>query len=216
MNLKERIIQTSSELFCENGIKSITMDMIAETLGISKRTLYENFTDKNDLVNDCFSYALKCSEEKSGEIHAVSSNTIEAFLKFYLTGMEEMRKCNKNYITDIRKYHPQVFERVKRHREQIFKEDIVVALDKGILDGLVRPDVNTEIIAIMIKEQLYIIESEIPDLKKFDLFEIYETLFMNFMRGIATTDGLKVIDELMEKSSKSTNKKAKETSRYLI
>ena len=206
MNLKERIIQTSSELFHENGIKSVTMDMIAETLGISKRTLYENFTDKNALVDDCFSFIQKYNEKQAEKIKSESSNTIEAMLKFYMAGMEDIRKCNKNFMSDLRKYHPQVFERAKKHREQIFKEDVVIALDKGILDGLVRPEVNTEIIAIMIKEQLYIIESEVPEFKKFNLLEIYETLFMNFARGIATEEGLKVIDSMITKNDKKTTK----------
>jgi len=213
MDLKERIIQTSSELFHESGIKGVTMDMIAETLGISKRTLYENFADKNTLVDNCFSFILKKQEAKYVEIEAESRNTIEVMLKSYMIGMKDVRMCNKNFMSDLRKYHPLVFERMKEHREQVFKEDVVIALDKGILDGLVRPEVNTEIIAIMVKELLYIIESEIPDFKKFDLFEIYETLFMNFARGIVTAEGLKIIDELLEKNSKSS-KHTKVTSWY--
>ena len=206
MDLKERIIQTSSELFHESGIKGVTMDMIAETLGISKRTLYENFADKNTLVDSCFSFILEKHKEKSEKINAESANTIDAMLKFYMVGMEDARKCNKNIMPDLRKYHPTVFERVKKHREQIFKEEVVVDLDKGILDGLVRPEVNTEIIAIMVKELLYIVESELPDFKKFDLFEIYETLFMNFVRGIVTAEGLKVIDSMITKGNKETHK----------
>lgn len=206
MDLKERIIQTSTELFFENGIKRVTMDIIAETLGISKRTLYEVFKDKNDLVNECFTFILKQNEEKSKEIRKIATNTLEEMLMFYMSGMANLRKCNTNYISDLRKYHPSVFERVRKHREHIFKEEVVIALDKGMLEGLVRPDINSEIIAIMIKEQLYTIETEIPELRKFNLTEIYETLFMSFARGIATPKGLKVIDSLIEKNSKQISK----------
>ncbi|MCD7971410.1 MAG: TetR/AcrR family transcriptional regulator [Candidatus Azobacteroides sp.] len=198
MDIKERVITTASNLFRENGIKSVTMDIIAETLGISKRTLYENFKDKNDLVNECYTYGLKLHEKLDEEITKTTSNVIEAMLKYYLIGMEEMRRCNKNYVADLRKYYPEVFERVCKHREVIFREKVIIALDKGILDGLVRPDINTEIVSIMMKEQLYIIEEEISELKKFDLLEVYETLFKSFVRGIATQKGLELIDNVID------------------
>ncbi|MDR2474814.1 MAG: TetR/AcrR family transcriptional regulator [Bacteroidales bacterium] len=202
MELRERIIQTTSSLFYENGIKSVTMDIIAEILGISKRTLYEHFADKTTLVNECYSYSLKHTEDKIKELQTKTSNKLEAMLLFYLTWISDIQKCNKNYISDMRKYHPTVYKRMLENRDEVFREKVVIALDRGILDGIIRPDTNTEIIAVIMKEQLYIIEAENPDLRKFNLTEIYETVFLSFARGISTPQGLKMIDDLIDKNKK--------------
>ena len=202
MDLKDRIVQTTTELFFENGIKGVTMDIIAETMGMSKRTLYENFADKNDLVNECFSYIIERHEFLDQEIQKKTSNTIEAMLMFYMTGVTSMRKCNKNFISDLKKYHPQVFKQLEEHREQTFCEKVIIALDKGIIEGLIRPEINTEILAIVLKKQMYILEAENSELRKFNLTEIYDTIFMGFARGIVTLKGLKVIDDFIEKNNK--------------
>jgi AcrR family transcriptional regulator len=199
MELRDRIIQTTTGLFFENGIKSVTMDIIAETMGISKRTLYETFSDKNQLVDDCMIYVIQQSEIRSEEIRSKASNFIEAMLMLYKEGNSESRKCNKNFTTDLRRFHPVVYQRIKEHRERAFKVDMIVELDKGIMDGYIRSDLNTEIMAILLRSQIDMIEEELPELRRFPLSEIFKTAFMSFIRGISTPKGLKVIDDFVKK-----------------
>ncbi len=206
MDLKERIIKTTSDLFYENGIKSVTMDFIAETMGISKRTLYEIFTDKNELVDECFSYTTALGEARIKEVRENTKNIIEMMMTFYIEGCKESRKYNKNYMSDLRKFHPTVFQKLKELREKSFGYDMIIEFDKGIVDGYIRPDLNTGIMAILIREQIYMIEDEmLPELRKFTMTEIFETAFMSFIRGISTSNGLQVIDEYLKKAEKIKN-----------
>jgi len=198
MELKDRVIATTTDLFIETGIKGVTMDIIAETMGISKRTLYEIFSDKNQLVDDCLTYIMKQNEIRLNEIRLKSTNIIEVMMMSYTEGKAKLRKCNKNFMSDLKRFHPQVFQRIKDQRERTFKEDMIVELDKGIMDGYIRPDLNTEIMAILLREQIDLIDDGLPELHKFPMQEIVKTAFMSFIRGISTEKGLKIIDDFIK------------------
>ena len=195
MELKDRIIEVATELFLETGIKSVTMDIIAETMGISKRTLYKTFSDKNQLIDECLTYTMEQTATRLKEIPA-KINIIEKMMMFYMQGKNESKKHNKNFWTDLKKFHPEVFQRIKNHRKKVFREYMIPELDKGIIDGYIRPDLNTEIMVILLREQFDTIERELPELSVFPMSEIIKTVFMSFIRGISTEKGLKVIDDM--------------------
>ena len=197
MELKDRIIEVTTELFMETGIKSVTMDIIAETMGISKRTLYKIFSDKDQLVDECLTFIIEQNEAQMREMCTKTSNVIEMMMLLYLQGDTNSKNRNKNLIFDLKKFHPKTFERVKNQRERGFREYMTVELDKGIMDGYIRSDLNTEIMIILLREQFDMIERGHPELRIFPVSEVVKTIFMSFIRGISTSKGLKVIDDIM-------------------
>ena len=196
MDLKDRIIEVTTELFLEHGIKSVTMDIIAETMGISKRTLYQIFSDKNQLVGECISYMTNQAEEQAKKISKKTS-IIERLVEHYIQSKNDSKKWNKNFMSDLRKFHPEIFQRTKARRDTIFRDYMVPELDKGIIDGYIRSDLNTEIMVILLREQFDIIERELPELSVFPVSEVIKTVFISFIRGISTSEGLKLIDNIM-------------------
>lgn len=111
--LKDRIIETALEAFTTHGIKSVTMDDIAASLGISKRTLYEVFQDKESLLTECI---LKHHEEMKvflSEILANSKNVLEVILACYQRSIESFHRTNKRFYEDIKKY-PKVHNLLKK------------------------------------------------------------------------------------------------------
>lgn len=114
--LKERIIATATEAFTTKGIKSITMDDIAAALGISKRTLYEVFVDKESLLKDCILTVQAERDRYLQEVYEQSHNVLEVILAVFQKSIEMFHKTNKRFFEDIKKY-PKVYNMMKERSE---------------------------------------------------------------------------------------------------
>ncbi len=187
MEIRDKIISGSSKMFIKFGIRSITMDMIAEQLGISKRTIYENFTDKNELLK----YSLEAGmvEQKAvvEEIFKNSENVIDAMLKTIKHNANTLKSINPLFFFDIQKYYPELYKLLikKNDRQKISR--LIEMLNKGIQEKIIRNEINVEIVAILIAEQFKMIgNQEIFPEDKFSKIEIFENISINFIRGIAT------------------------------
>lgn len=196
MEIRDKIISGSSKMFIKFGIRSITMDMIAEQLGISKRTIYENFTDKNELLKYCLE--ARIVEQKAGaeEIFKNSENVIDAMLKIIKNNANTLKSINPLFFFDIQKYYPELYKLLikKNDRQKISR--IIEMLNKGIQEKIIRNEINVEIVAILISEQFKMIgNQEIFPEDKFSKIEIFENISINFIRGIATEKGLSLIEK---------------------
>ncbi|MBN2747806.1 MAG: TetR/AcrR family transcriptional regulator [Bacteroidales bacterium] len=196
MEIRDKIILGSSKMFIKFGIRSITMDMIAEQLGISKRTIYENFTDKNELLK----YSLEAGmvEQKAvvEEIFKNSENVIDAMLKTIKHNANTLKSINPLFFFDIQKYYPELYKLLikKNDRQKISR--LIEMLNKGIQEKIIRNEINVEIVAILIAEQFKMIgNQEIFPEDKFSKIEIFENISINFIRGIATEKGLSLIEK---------------------
>jgi TetR/AcrR family transcriptional regulator, cholesterol catabolism regulator len=112
MELRDKIIEEAGKLFIERGTRLVTMDTIAQTMGISKRTIYENFKDKNDLLSNFLVYAITDYKRRALDILKDSKNVIEALFRFGEFNYSSMKEVNPCFMDDIKKYHPEVFAKV--------------------------------------------------------------------------------------------------------
>ena len=184
--LRERIVDVAVKSFSIHGIKSITMDDIAASLGISKRTLYEVFPDKETLLEECI---LKEQQEADVFIQKVlktSSNVLEVLLKCYLRSIEKFHATNKKFFEDIKKY-PIAYELMKRDNNRS-SEDIIRFFKEGVTQGIFRDDVNFAIINLLVREQLdLLMNTDLCD--RYSFLEVYESIMFTFLRGISTEKG---------------------------
>lgn len=198
MTVKERIAREAATMFVRNGIKSITMDDIACNLGVSKRTIYELFKDKNELLTECLEYHISVNMSENRKILAESQNMIEAMLKFLKRGTEAMEEINFSFFTDLQKHHPKVYKDVivaNRHKNIHFT---VAMLQRGIDEGVFRSDIKTELVAITLREQIDLMAK--PDIfpySKYSKSEVFTSIIINFTRGISTPKGTELMDELL-------------------
>lgn len=147
--LRERIIETAVEAFSAHGIKSITMDDIATSLGISKRTLYEVFSDKETLLEECILKGQKEGDEFLRNVLATSENVLEVLLKCYQRSIEQFHATNKKFFEDIKKY-PKAYELMtSRHNQD--SEETVNFFKEGVKQGIFRDDVNFAIINLLVR-----------------------------------------------------------------
>ncbi len=195
METKERIITESLKLFTRYGIRSITMDAIAENLGISKRTIYELFKNKDELLENCIIHSMKEKERNTEIIINNSANVIDAFLSVIKESVNIMKEINPIFFLDAKKYHPEVFRcKGKEHEEKEY--NIIIQLIKqGEKEGYIKKDINEEIITKLVMEQFKILgDDELFPPEKYSKSEIFKNIAINFIRGIATEKGLKIID----------------------
>ena len=191
--LKNLLIKVR-ELYMKYGIKSITMDDVASEIGISKKTLYQFVTDKDELVGKIIDHEIIRRQQEICNCFKVGYNAIEELFELSLFMNKLMREENPATEHDLRKYYPHHYQKiVKVRREGIFNY-ILLNLKKGKKEGLYRSEIDEEVIA-----KLYLSRSEI--LNANDLFtveeltsaKITEELLIYHVRGIATEKGIEVL-----------------------
>lgn len=192
--LKKRIVLAAMNAFTTKGIKGVTMDDVASDLGISKRTLYETFKDKEELLIECVKLQEEEKEAFGAKAVAESSNVLEVILKFYKLSIDIYQKINIRFFEDIRKY-PKVNELIRQSREK--NQCSVLAFFKnGVEQGIFRDDVNFEIVNILLREQMDFLHSA-EIVRAYSFFEVYESIVFIFLRGISTETGQKILDEFI-------------------
>ena len=186
LELRERIVDTALQSFVTHGIKSITMDDIAAALGISKRTLYEVFADKETLLMECLRRA-----QDEGE----ASNVLEVLLKLYQRSIEKFHNTNKKFFEDIKKY-PKVYDMLIKRRNRD-SEETIAFFKLGIKQGYFRDDVNFSIVNLLVREQLDLLMN--TDLcKEYSFLEVYESIMFTYLRGISTEKGARKLEEFIQ------------------
>lgn len=198
--LRERIVETAVESFTKHGIKCITMDDIATSLGISKRTLYEVFSDKEALLEECILKKQKESDAFLKEVLANSKNVLEVLLKGYQHSIEAFHATNKNFFEDIKKY-PKAYELLTRRRDQD-SEETVNFFKEGVSQGIFRDDVNFAIVSMLVRKQIdLLINTDVC--KEHSFLEVYESIMFTFLRGISTEKGAQELEAFICEHRKS-------------
>ncbi len=196
MDLRVKISNGAIQLFSKYGIRSITMDMIADHLGMSKRTIYENFKDKDELLRYCIESIVTDQKEKVRDLINQSENIIDATFKFVKFGIHFYESFNPLFFLDIQKYHTELCDSKIRLNQNQNIERTKELLNKGITENLFRKDIHVEIVSILLSEQFRMLnDNDIFPNDKFSKVDIFENIVVNFIRGIATEKGLLLINE---------------------
>lgn len=192
--LRERIVVKAVESFTKNGIKSITMDDIAASLGISKRTLYEVFRDKETLLKECILKGQREMTEFLSRVLDNSANVMEVILICYQRSIEDFHNTNKRFFEDIKKY-PKIYELMNKYRDR--DSDSTIAFFRmGVEQGIFRSDVNFAIVNLLVREQLDLLMNT-DVCKEYSFLEVYESIMFTYIRGISTERGAKVLDDFI-------------------
>lgn len=203
MELKDRIIQEASKLFFKNGIRSITMSDIANHMGISKRTLYELFKDKEELLDECINVHMCKADKEIDEIVNGSENVIDTMMRIYAKHLNDVNNINKSVIHDLKKYHSRIYHRVESKQGDGINS-MIPLFQRGVEQGLIRDNVNFEICLWLIKSQFKtLMEGDYMPTDKFGTSQFVRAIILNFTRGISTQKGNELIDELVEKLNTS-------------
>lgn len=197
MDVKTRILDQASQMFFRYGIRSITMDEIAESLGMSKRTLYENFATKEELLKECIEFQYRENIKLRDDImKAFSDDPLEIFHQHFRHAMITLASIHPNYFTDLQKYYSMIWRKHIQSKQDESISFTVKQIEKGKEKGIFRQDVDAEIMsrAAQAGIQMMVSPHIFPE-SRFARSEVFRQVTVNFIRGMATAEGMALVDE---------------------
>jgi len=205
-----RIKQKAHDLFMQYGLRSVSMDDIANSLGISKKTIYHFYADKDELVEAVIESQFKKNEHNCIRDRSNSKNAVhEIFLAMDL--MTEMfSSMNPALIFDMQKYHPKAFIKFRTFKNDFLYNVVVNNINWGIVAGLYREDINVEIIArFRIETMMMSFNIDFNSKLKNNIGEIEHELIYHFLFGLVSLKGYKMVlkyqQERLNKSKDAKN-----------
>jgi AcrR family transcriptional regulator len=204
MENKERILEKATDLFMRYGIRSITMDEIAAQLGISKKTIYQFFTDKDAMVEAVMNEEMKRNEEGCRGFSTTAENAVhEIFLA--MDSMQEMLKTmNPQLIHDLEKFHPVASKRLKQYKYQFLFTMIKENLERGRREEIYRNDLNTDLTTRHRIESAFMpFNQEAFPQNKYPLNQTCQELAVLFLHSICNPSGKKLIEKYSSERQKT-------------
>ena len=183
------------------GLKSVSMDDISRTLGISKKTLYQYVENKKDLVQQIFAKHIEEEEAAIKEIVAESGDAVEELLGIakYITSL--LREMSPTTLYDIQKYYGDIWQMVQKLHNKYIYQTIKNNMERGITQGLYRADLNPDIVAkLYVGKTFIIVDEEVFPVREYNIEQLYWEYMRYHIHGIASAKGLK----LLEKYTKHT------------
>ena len=204
MNLKDRIITEAGRLFIQQGVKGTSMDEIATNLGISKRTIYQNFKDKEDLLLYYIRFLEKLHNDYLQEVSKNEETVVHIFLRS-IDMHKELEFLNVKFIDDVDKYYLKAKKELEEQRVRGV-ESIRKFLKLGIEQEVIREQINIEVVSYLLEDnnRSFLNATRIAN-KSFTNWELFFTSMINFIRGISTTKGIEIVDEFLEEYSSNKN-----------
>jgi AcrR family transcriptional regulator len=207
MEVKERILLKAADLFFRYGIRSVTMDEIAGQLGISKKTIYQFFTDKDEIVEGVVDREILKNQDKCDLYFKASENAVhEIYLS--LESMEEMLKAmNPLIMYDLEKHHMKAHKKFKDHISQFLYQVISENLERGIKDGLYRPELNIDIVSkYRIETAFMSFNQDVFPHAKYPITEVGREIGILFLYSITTPKGVDLIEKYYRLTKENKHK----------
>ena len=198
-----RIFQQAHLLFMQYGLKSVSMDDIANKMGISKKTIYQFYADKEALVAEVVKQITSENQFQCDNDIINSENAIHEII----LAMEQMSKLfetmNPSILFDLHKYYPQAFKLFHAHKNDYVYGKIKENIIRGIKEGLYREDLNVEIVSRYRVESIVIaFNPEFQSSVKSSLVSIAQELSTFFLYGVVNEKGYKLINKYSKNRSK--------------
>jgi TetR/AcrR family transcriptional regulator, cholesterol catabolism regulator len=191
--VKSKIVKGAEELFTKYGVRSISMDDIARHLSVSKKTLYQHFADKEDIVTTACKFHLERDVAEFEAIQHSAKNAIDELAQLSVCLKRNLEEMNPSLLYDLQKYHPRAWTEWLNHKNKFIRESVERNLKQGIAEGNFRPDINTLILATVRLELVQLaFNDEIFPREQFKLPEVQMQLFDHFVFGLVTEKGRKL------------------------
>ena len=188
--IRTRILEIATEQFMRLGVRAVTMEDIARLAGISKKTIYQEFADKKDLVKEAFELILEQDRQKLTFIMDSEDGVIEHLVKTSKMMRDRLQNMNPMAIHEIQKYFPEAWKMFEDFKDSAIREDLINILEKGKALGYFRPEIDSQILAKVRINQI----TSVFDLENFgrpdiNFAEEQMVVMDHFLHGIFTEKG---------------------------
>lgn len=186
------ILEGSIKLFKQYGLRSISMDEIARSIGMSKKTLYQFVDNKDDLITQSLDYLIEKTTIEKIEKEK-NLNAIDVLLEISRIVRSEVIEMNPVVKFDLFKYYPSIYHRAVMKKKEMIFSDIIENFNKGMQQGLYRTDVDIEMTAKLYIQNL--LEIHDPEFMNASLSRIFVVMFDTLIRSIVNENGLKYYEQ---------------------
>jgi TetR/AcrR family transcriptional regulator, cholesterol catabolism regulator len=203
-DVKEKILTGAETLFMKYGFKSITMDDVARELGVSKKTLYQFFADKNDLVDQCVDHYLQSINKMCVMISETKDKDAIGVMIGIAESVNEMiRQINPSSMYDLKKYFKPSWDKLEADRQGYIRKSIEENFDLGVKKGLYRKDINKAVILdIYLHLTGMLTDPELFRESKLGISNMYLEIIKYHMRSICTPKGHELLEEKLKQLKK--------------
>lgn len=195
MEIRERIITVAGTLFARYGIRSVTMDTLAEEMGISKRTIYENFTDKDELLLEVIKYFKLQQMKQVNEVINNAENVVVAMFSLLRGMINMMKQVNPVFFHDIKRYHSPIFRQLEEDGDLRDHSVTRKILSEGIEQGIFKTEYNLELVNLTIHElfNMFSPDSKLVE-RGYHRAELFNNVIIPYLTGLTTDKGRKLIE----------------------
>lgn len=201
MTQREKVVAQVSQMIKTLGVKSVRMDDVAAGMGMSKRTLYEMFGDKEELLYESILFMMEQRQRCVSDQLKGCSNMLEVLLRSVrlIDDNVESRDLERRLAFNLKKFYPNVYEKVQRAHAERGLANLHFALDKCLEEGYLDPNIDVELMARLFFSTSGMLMSEnsvvLPD--GVSRTEAFGAMAVNFIRGLASVKGLQLVDEIL-------------------
>lgn len=203
MDLKQRILQEASLLLFAMGPVAMTMDMVARSCGISKRTLYEQFPDKKTLIGECM---LADHDKTAAEFKRIfddASNCFEALFGVFAFMRKKLASTHITFHDDIKRLYPDLHCSLHKESDHQRVMGLASVLSNAQSEGLVVESINTQVASFLFFATIKSLH-RINQISEYDFtqMDVFDGAFINFLRGVASAKGLELIEDYLQMNNK--------------
>lgn len=199
--MQEQIIEKATEMYLTLGFKSVTMDDIANEMGISKKTIYQHFANKNDLVEAVTMQMFETISCGIDQICQPDKNAIEELFEIKDFVLYKLKDEKASPIFQLQKYFPRIYKTLHGKEYCKMQDCVITNLKKGVETGLYRPEIDIEFISKIYYSCVHALKDKTVFSDESYNFRMLEELYLNYhVRAISTSKGLKVLEKITHKS----------------
>lgn len=200
MTQRELIIEQAARMFVNQGVKAVRMDDIARELGVSKRTIYEQFGDKEELLYLCIKHFIEQGHARRQAQIADIDNDLEVML-FSFRDMISVAPITARMRRNIKRFYPSVFQRIEEDAQKKSRDDLRRWLGKCVENGYMMPTSNCDFVVKVLYESVQgiLVSENMENENMINVISMISYSLVIFIRGLCTPEGITIIDRCFDK-----------------
>lgn len=203
--VKDKILEGAEKLFFQYGVRSVSMDDVARELSMSKKTLYQYFTNKDELVSEMARAYMLQEKGEYCNIANTTKNAIEELFNISVCLREHMEKMNPSLMYDLQKYHASAWQHFLDYKNEFIRGTVIENIRRGKKEGHYRSEIDEEILSILRVETIQMVfnESVFPK-AKFHFPTVQMQVFDHFVHGLLTEKGTQLYKQYQSQEAKQS------------
>lgn len=199
--MEQKILQNAAEMFLNYGFKSVTMDDIANAMGISKKTIYQYFENKNKLVEATTMYVFENISHGIDCICEIEKNPIEEVYEIKKFLMEHLKDEKSSPQYQLQKYYPKIYNSIKNKQFEVMQQCVTRNLERGIKLGIYREELDISIISrIYFINMVSLKDKELFPLKNHSMNALMCAYLEYHLRGVCTPKGIEILTQILKEN----------------